>query len=165
VVAAIHEAGRSPQQVGHAELDLYLALLHDRLPVYVAALSQHLTPGGQASVAETLVRVVRATMDFHGDVLPAKISVMAEPAGRARFRQAMRPHEIGPHRTEQTIAEYLRRERENGRVATDVDPVAIARILIASSLDYTLTSMLDGSALPAREDYAADTVRALRLGP
>lgn len=167
MVEAVHDA-KSPgrQLTSHAELDLYLALLQDRLPVYVGANTDLLANVGRATVESNLIWAARATIDFYGGVLAAKVSVLARQAQLVRLREVMRPRELGPHRAADAIAEYLREEQKGGRVAADVEPLAAAQLLIGACVNYEFTRMLQGAdEVPSREDYVTDMVRGLRLNP
>jgi hypothetical protein len=167
VVEAVHDAktGRQPLG-GHGELDIYLALLQDRLPVYVGTRRDLLMSVGQASVEKNLTLVALATIDFYRAVLPAKISVLADPAQLARLKQIMQSHEMGQRRADQAIAVYLQNEQEAGRIAPDVHPSGSARLLISACLNYVFTCLLAyGDTAPPAEDYVAEAVLALRLTP
>jgi hypothetical protein len=164
VVEAVHEAKSPGQLTNHAELDLYLALLLDRLPVYVGASTDLMANVGRASVEANLFWVGIATIDFYGGVLAAKVSVIARQAQLVRLREVMRPRELGPGRAADAIADYLREEQKTGRVAADVEPLAAAHLLVGGCLNYAFTRMLEGDGeVPSREEYVTDIVRGLRL--
>lgn len=166
VVSAVQDARLATHTGDRAELDLYLALLQDRLPVYVGTLSELLAEAGSATVQKRMVMVARATMDFYAGVLAAKVSVFARPSQLARLRQVMRTRQMGPQRADERVAAYLREEQKLGRVALEVEPLAAARLLIGGSLNYAFIRMLMGeSEIPPADEYAADMVRGLRLDP
>lgn len=166
VVGAVQDAGLATNTGDRAELDLYLALLQDRLPVYVGTLADLFADVGVGSVRERLVMAARATIDFYCGILAAKVSVFARPSQLVRLRQVMRAREMGPQRSEETIATYLREEQKLGRVSADAEPLASARLLIGGGLNYAFVRMLKGEVyMPPTEDYAADIVRGLRLDP
>ncbi len=88
-------AGRSPERTrpgdhGHADTDLYLALLQDQLPVYVRAMMDLRAGIGQGSVRDSLLPVARATFDFYCQVLGAKVKIIADPDQLVRLRERMR---------------------------------------------------------------------------
>jgi hypothetical protein len=165
VVEAVHEVRQLSHSSGQADLDLYLALLQDRLPVYVSTLSELLQRVGEGSVHRTLAGATLATMDFYDEVLIPKVSVVAKPALLTMLRHVMRSRDLSPRRAEESLAEYLGQEQKLGRVAGDVEPMISARILVSSSLYYAFSTVLEGGALPSREEYADDIVRGLRLAP
>lgn len=165
VVGAVHDVMNvGPPLSGHAQLDVYLALLQDRLPVYVGTRHELLASVGRASVETNLILVGLATIDFYRTILPAKISVLADSVQLTRLRQISRSHEMGQSKADQAIAGYLRTEKEAGRIAADVDPSGTARILVAACLNYVFTRMLSGDdTASAAEEYISEIVRALRL--
>jgi hypothetical protein len=167
VVEAVSNARLSPAQpAAQAELNVYLTLLQDCLPVYVGATADLLAHAGRATVRENLALTARATIDFYGAVFTAKTSVLASPAQLVLLRQVMRSRRLGPHQADEAIADYLRRERDLGRVGADVDVLAAARLLTGGCLGYVYNRTLMGSeALPSRDEYARALAHGLRLGP
>ncbi|MFI0482849.1 TetR/AcrR family transcriptional regulator C-terminal domain-containing protein [Actinomadura sp. 9N215] len=166
VVEAVSDSMRAVEHFDHGELRLYLALLQDRLPVYVGTMHELFAQAGQASVHKNLVMAAEATIGFYSEVLAAKMAVVASPPQLVRLRQVMKPRQIGPHQAEATVAAYLRREQELGRVAADAEPLGAARLLIGACLNYVFSVMLLGDdMLPPRQEYAALLVEGLRLSP
>ncbi|WUI02721.1 TetR/AcrR family transcriptional regulator C-terminal domain-containing protein [Spirillospora sp. NBC_00431] len=164
VVEAVSDSMRSVEHMGHGELHLYLALLQDRLPVYVGTTTELLTQAGQADVHKNLMMFAEATIGFYNEVLAAKMAVVVSPSQVIRLRQVMEPRRLGPQQAEEVVAAYLRRERELGRVPADVEPLGAARLLLGGCLNYVFSVMLLGDdALPPRQEYAAQLVQGLRL--
>lgn len=162
-------AGRGPERTrpgdhGHADTDLYLALLQDQLPVYVRAMMDLRAGIGQGSVRDSLLPVARATFDFYCQVLGAKVKVIADPDQLVRLRERMRRRGLGPDAARELLAVYLREEQERGRVSAAVSADAVASALIGACLHYAFVSVMMGDAgLPSRETFTADLVQALRL--
>lgn len=149
---------------GHGAADMYLAMLQDRLPVYVHSLSAATARVGYGTVEENLSLIARATIDFYAAILPVKVSVLAVPAQLIGLRHSMKAHGLGPDRAEHVVAGYLRDEQQLGRVAEDVDPHASARLLLGACLSYSFSVMLmgdDGVSPPG--EYVPGLVRGLRL--
>ncbi|RKS70792.1 TetR family transcriptional regulator [Actinomadura pelletieri DSM 43383] len=166
VVEAVSDAMSSVRHVEHGELHLYLALLQDRLPIYVGTVTDLHSQVGQADVCKNLMLVAEATIGFYREVLTAKAAVLASPAQLVRLREVMLPRQLGPHQAEQAVAAYLRQEQELGRVAADVETLGTARLLLGACLNHVFTVLLLGDdILPPCEEYVADLVRALRLTP
>ena len=150
---------------GHAAVDVYLAMLQDRLPVYVHALSAA-TQAGYGNVDENLCLTARATIDFYAGILPVKVSVLAVPAQLVGLRHAMKARGLGPDRAEDGVAGYLLDEQQLARVAADADPRASARLLLGACLSYSFNAMLLGDdGVPPAGEYVPGVVRALRLAP
>ncbi|TMR07357.1 hypothetical protein ETD83_01010 [Actinomadura soli] len=166
VVEAVSDSMRSVQHREHGELHLYLSLLQDRLPVYVGTVADLLSHVGQASVHKNLVMVAEATIGFYNEVLAAKVAVLANPVQLVRLRQVMEPRQLGPHQAENSVAAYLQKEQELGRVAARVEPLGAARLLIGACLNCAFTVLLLGDdALPPRHEYATGLVHGLHLSP
>jgi hypothetical protein len=149
---------------GHATADMYLAMLQDRLPVYVHSLSAATARAGHGSVEENLSLMACATIDFYAAILPVKVSVLAVPAQLIGLRHAMKARGLGPDRAEDAVAGYLLDEQELGQVPAEADPRASARLLLGACLSYSFSAMLlgnDSVAPPA--EYVRGVVRGLRL--
>lgn len=145
-------------------MTVYLALLQDRLPVYARIMNGLTTRAGTAEVRHNLATAARATIDFYGQVLAAKLSVVADPDQLLRLRRVLAARELGPHAAHDALADYLAAERRLGRVPADTDCAAAARLLVGACLHYAFTKMLLGE-VPAADAYIADMVRGLRLDP
>lgn len=100
---------------GHIGADTYLAMLQDRLPVYVHSLSAATARAGCGSVGENLSSAAAATVDFYAAILPVKVSVLAVPAELIELRHAMKTRGLGPGRAEDAVAWYLHEEQRLGR--------------------------------------------------
>lgn len=161
-VAAASDMMRGPNR---SSVDRYLALLQDRLPVYVRSLSELAECVGQASVRENLRPAAHAAIDFYSDILGAKASLFVEPAQLARLREVMRSRKLGgPHAAQNAIADYIRLEQHAGRVAVDVEPAGVAALLLGACVNYVFTAALMGAdhVLP-KDDYVGQVLGGLRL--
>lgn len=161
-----HGAGpaRGGDRGGHAATDLYLALLQDKLPVYVRSMVDLRRGIGQGSVRDSLLPVARATFDFYASILGAKVRVIADPDQIVLLRDTMRERGLGPAAARDILAAHLCEEQELGRVDADVSPDATASLLIGACVNYAFTALLMGEAdLPPREIFIASLVGALRL--
>lgn len=155
---------RSADRSGHAATDLYLALLQDKLPVYVRTMVDLRRGVGQGSVRDSLLPVARATFDFYASILGAKVAVIADPDQIVLLRDTMRERGLGPAAAHDILAAHLREEQQLGRVAAEVSPEATASLLIGACLNHAFTALLMGDAdLPPRETFTASIVEALRL--
>jgi hypothetical protein len=162
--ASARDATLPADPSGRAAVDLYLALLQDRLPVYVRTMGDLGARAGQRSVEDNLLPVARATIDFYCEILSVKVSAFTSPAQLIRLRQLMRARGLGPNVPQEMVASYLRAEQSHGRVAADVRPLATARLLLGGCVSYAFNSMLTGEDdQTSREEYIADIVLGLRL--
>jgi hypothetical protein len=159
--------GTSDGASGYAEqseLNLYLALLTDRLPVYARTMKDLDSRVGEASVAQNLSSAAQATIDFYNAILAAKLSVFTKPEQLLQLRRVLKSHDLGPQTAHEEIAAYLDKERRLGRVAADVDCGAAARLLIGAGVNYAFTKLLLDDVTP-RDAYVAGIIGGLRLGP
>ena len=149
---------------GQAATDLYLALLQDRLPVYVQTMKDLRGRAGQGCLRGNLREVAAATLDFYCGMLGAKVSAIADPEQLVRLRDLMKRRGLGPAAAHRVLAEYLRDEQLGGRMAAEVAPDSAASLLIGGCLSYAFNRLLMGEDdLPPREAYVTGLVQGLRL--
>lgn len=143
--------------------DLFLMVLAERLPSFVA-LSKDL-PGraGRGTVGETLGEVAKTALAFFAQGMPIIASIFSEPALLVRHTQEIRRKGGGPHRANEAVAAYLRAEQELGRVRGDADPEAAAAMLLGACFQRAfLRQFLAENVDPAGEErFAEDVVRTL----
>jgi hypothetical protein len=147
---------------GQSSLNLYLALLTDRLPVYARTINDLDNRVGKASVAENLTSAAMAAIWFYTEILAAKLSIFSKPEQLVQLRQVLKSHKMGPHTAQEEISAYLAKERAIGRVAEDVHCDAAAQLLVGASLNYAFTKLLLDDVMP-REEYVAEIIEGLRL--
>ncbi|MEV5891262.1 TetR/AcrR family transcriptional regulator C-terminal domain-containing protein [Nonomuraea fuscirosea] len=147
-------------------VDHFLALLQDRLPLWLSILHDLSHRSGKGSVSDNLFPVALAGIDYYIDVQSAALPAFTSPNVTVRFRQAIRDTDLGP-RTETTpLAAYLAAEQRLGRVRADADPEASARLLVAGCFHRAYIEMFVGADTgPTREASAREIVRELRLEP
>lgn len=143
-------------------MNLYLALLMDRLPVFHHTMTELESRVGEGSVEENLLPVALATIQFYCEILSAKVSVFTKPDQLLQLRRVLRSRDMGPHNAYTLIAAYLEAERRLGRVAADLDCTASARLLAGTCVNYAFTTMLLDDVEP-REEFVRHAVRGLRL--
>lgn len=147
-------------------VDYYLALLQDRLPLWLSILHDLSHRIGKGSVSDNLLPIARAGIDYYIDIQSAALPAFTSPNVTVRFRQAIRETGLGPHAETSPLAAYLAAEQRLGRVRDDVDPEASARLLVAGCFHRAYIEMFVGAdAGPAREVSAREIVRELRLEP
>ncbi len=147
-------------------VDHFLALLQDRLPLWLSILHELSHRIGRGSVGDNLLPIVRAGIDYYTDVQGAAMPAFTSPSVTVRFRQAVRDHGLGPMGEILPLAAYLEGEQRLGRVAASVDPEATARLLLAGCFHHAYIEMFVGSdAGPSRDASAQEIVRELRLEP
>jgi hypothetical protein len=143
-------------------MNLYLALLMDRLPVLARVLVDLTAVVGKASVEENLIPVADATLEFYSEILVAKLSVINNPDQLILLRRALKARNFGPQRVLGRIAAYLEEERKLGRTPPDLDSEASAQLLLGACVNYGFTKLLMGE-VPPRDKFVEQAVRGLRL--
>ncbi|WP_155126613.1 hypothetical protein [[Actinomadura] parvosata] len=147
-------------------VDYFLALLQDRLPLWLSILHDLSHRAGKGSVSGNLLPVARAGIDHYIDVQSAALPAFTSPNVTVRFRQALRDTGLGPQTEIAPLAAYLAAEQRLGRVRADADPDASARLLVAGCFHRAYIEMFVGAdACPARDVSAREIVRELRLEP
>lgn len=150
--------GATPAQA----VEMFLALLQDRLPVWLRTLDTLMHLAGKGRVNDNLLPVARAGIAYYAEVQAAAMPAFISPSITVRFREALRETELGPASEIAPLAEYLAVERGLGRVSPDVTPEASARLLLAGCFRHAYYEMFMGSGL-SRDDGAVEIVRELRL--
>ncbi|RVX42091.1 hypothetical protein EDD27_4709 [Nonomuraea polychroma] len=147
-------------------VDHFLALLQDRLPLWLSILHDLSHRIGKGCVSDNLLPVARSGIDYYIEVQGAALPAFTSPNVTVRFRQAIRDNGLGPHAETAPLAAYLAAEQRLGRIRSDVDPEASARLLIAGCFHRAYIEMLVGAdTSPTREASAVEIVRELRLEP
>ncbi|WP_271218338.1 hypothetical protein [Streptosporangium carneum] len=152
--------GTTPGQA----VDMFLALLQDRLPVWLRILDDLMYLVGKGRVNDNLLPIVRAGIDYYSEVQSVALPAFTSPSVTVRFREAMRDSELGPMSEVVPLAEYLAAEQRIGRISSEADPLASARLLLAGCFRHAYYEMFVGAGfLPSRDDSAEEIVRELRL--
>ncbi|QFY10662.1 hypothetical protein GBF35_32245 [Nonomuraea phyllanthi] len=145
-------------------VDHFLALLQDRLPLWLSILHNLSHRIGKGSVSDNLVPIARAGIEYYMDVQSAALPAFTSPNVTVRFREAVRDTDLGPRTETAPLAAYLAAEQSLGRIGPDVDPEASARLLIAGCFHRAYIEMFMGAdAGPSLDASALEIVRELRL--
>ncbi|WP_146616020.1 TetR/AcrR family transcriptional regulator C-terminal domain-containing protein [Nonomuraea aridisoli] len=147
-------------------LDHFLALLQDRMPLWLSILHGLSHRAGKGEVAGNLLQAARAGIDYYLAVQSAAQPAFTSPSVTVRFREALREAGLGPEAEVAPVAAYLEAERRLGRVRPDVDPEASARLLLAGCFHQAHLEMFAGASDDLERDAGARAiVRELRLEP
>ncbi|WP_433184974.1 TetR/AcrR family transcriptional regulator [Actinoallomurus sp. CA-150999] len=151
--AGLSEAALYKHFTDKTELLLYV--LRERMPGFARVDARP----GAGSVEETIAELTRATVDFYLDALPMLGSLMAEPQLMAAQRESLRKYGAGPEHAVRRFADYLRAERDLGRIAPDTDPDAAAALLVGACFQQAfLRYFAEG---PSAKPLPDETVSAL----
>ncbi|MFB9965198.1 hypothetical protein [Sinosporangium siamense] len=154
-----------PPAAGQA-VDRFLALLQDRLPMWLRILDDLSNLVGKGNVNDNLLPIARAGIEYYVDVHSAQLPAFTSPTVTVRFREAQREAGLSPMSEIQPLADYIAAEQKAGRVRADVAPVASARLLLAGCFRYAYEELFAGPHVgTSHEDVAEEIVRELRLTP
>ncbi|MBV9896803.1 MAG: TetR/AcrR family transcriptional regulator [Chloroflexi bacterium] len=162
--AGLSEAALYRHFVDKAEL--FLCVVGERLPQLVAALKDLPSRAGQRTVRSNLEDLARVALPFYDQTLPMATSLFAEPELLARHQEHMRQKNVGPHRSVEQLAAYVRAEQRLGRVNARCDPEAVAALLIGSCIGRALMRRFLGEQdSPGADDrFIKSVVRTLVEG-
>ncbi|SDR25319.1 hypothetical protein [Thermostaphylospora chromogena] len=147
-------------------VDSFLALLQDRLPVWLRILHNLAHLVGKGEVNDNLLPIARAGIEYYAEIQSAALPAFSSPSVTVRYRQALRETGLGAMPELPPLAGYIAAEQRLGRVAAEVDPVASARLLLAGCFQHAYYEMLvGGEEFPSRDERAEEIVRELRLPP
>jgi len=146
--------------------DLFLCVIGERVPQLVSALKELPSRAGQRTVRTNLEDLARVALPFYEQTLPMAASLFAEPDLLARHQEHMRNKNVGPHRSVEHLAAYVRAEQRLGRINSRVDPEAVAALLIGSCLGRALMRRFLGEhdTSAADERFIRSVVRSLMEG-
>ncbi|MFJ7070475.1 TetR/AcrR family transcriptional regulator [Streptomyces sp. NPDC101115] len=120
-------------------LDEFVAeLCVDRFAVTAAKARALAGLAGQGTVAGNLDVVVLALFDRGGPALSGL--ALARPAAALRVRGAMEAGAAGFAAIQEAVADYLKAERDLGRVAHDVDPDTVALAVVGTAHHLLMTA-------------------------
>ncbi|MFN7920845.1 MAG: TetR/AcrR family transcriptional regulator [Bryobacteraceae bacterium] len=134
---------------GRAEL--LLAVLEERLPGMVGALSELDQQVGRSTPERNLKRALDALFQYQEQVLPVMAALFAEPELLAAYRNKFLESKKGPARGIARLQRYLRAEQELGRVDAAVDCEMAARGLLAGCFFHAFTKLFFDSPEPFRK--------------
>jgi AcrR family transcriptional regulator len=144
--------------------DLFLSVLHERLPGFIEMIARLPGEAGTATVGERLTEVARAALPFYRAGIPMSASLFYDPELLALHREYVRERGGGPRRANEMLAAYLRAEQKLGRIRSEVDPDAIADLLIGACLQRVYwQATMDDEPPPVEEDerFACEIVETL----
>lgn len=163
---AVPSYPRPPYTPVRQAVDSFLALLQDRLPVWLRILHNLAHLVGKGEVNDNLLPIARAGIDYYAEIQSVALPAFSSPSVTVRYRQALRETGLGAMPELSPLAGYIAAEQRLGRVAAQVDPVASARLLLAGCFQHAYYEMLvGGEEFPSRDERAEEIIRELRLPP
>ncbi len=146
--------------------DLFLAVLGERLPGFVALVMMLPERAGRGTVCGNLTEVATTALAFYMQSVPMAAAIFAEPDLLARHIAGVRAAQGGPHQPNEAVAAYLRAEQRRGRLRADADPQAAADLLLGACFQQAFLRQFLGTDAPTRaeESFARDIVHTLLSG-
>jgi AcrR family transcriptional regulator len=141
--------------------DLVLAVVEQNIREFKQARGP-LQPG-DGDLEGNLRLVASAVVSYSRRILPV-MGTLGDPDLLARIRTRLQQAERGPQLALQALTGYLQGEQRLGRVAPEVNPSAVSRLLFGACFHYVIMEALAGEQLPEGDftaQIAATTVLAL----
>ncbi|MGH6657212.1 MAG: TetR/AcrR family transcriptional regulator [Actinocrinis sp.] len=150
--------------------EIVLAMITSRpggFPQHLAGLRDQ---AGTLDVEATLTDLAERAVDFFARAMPVGNALLAEPDLLARYRERLAVRGSGPRTPVTRLADYLRAERDRGRIRQDADPDAAAALLLGACFHTAFLGVFLGDlAATAGErgaevkTFARNTVSTLML--
>ena len=143
--------------------DLFLALLAERFPSFVALVEELPARVGRGTVRGTLEEVARNALAYYGEIIPMAASIFSEPRLLARHRERLRKRGAGPRMINEELTAYLEAEQRLERVREDADPEAAAAMLLGACYQRAFFRSYLGEDVPAagEEGFVEGIVQTL----
>ncbi len=141
-------------------------LLALALHAHVRAVDERVgRPAVDGTLAENLHAFVTHALAVHAAFLPAFAGLVGQPEVLARFDALPNPTADG-RGLHAALADYLRAERERGRVAACTDPDAVATLVIGACHELLLPRLYRGATTSAEvpPGYVEKVVAAVLNG-
>lgn len=146
--------------------DLFIHVMRGYLPSFIATLMQLHQRQGVGTVRENLEELAITALAYFHESVPMSASIFAEPELLAHHRQEGRKRNQGPHKANEEVAAYLRAEQLLGRVRSDVDPRAVADLLLGACFQHAFHAQFAGEeeTKAAQLGYAKGVVGTVLQG-
>ena len=146
--------------------EIFLGVLNNRLPNLTATLATLPGKAGTGSVRERLIEVIDLAVRFYEGGLAIGSSMLGDPELVRRHREWLVSHGVGPQMANRWLADYLRAEQKEGRVAGGVDADAAAALLLGASYQraFLLRLMGEQQLSPPSAEFAGTVVDAALRG-
>ena len=113
-------------------VDLFVAVVLDKLPDFTEAFSKLPYQVGEGTVQSNLEAVAQVALSFHYQTAPLSCSLFAEPELLRRYHEALKAQNRGPYGSVKSLEAYLRAEQRLGRVDARADPLVAAAMLMGT---------------------------------
>jgi AcrR family transcriptional regulator len=145
--------------------ELFLSVLGERVPGGMMPLLTELREqAGDGDPRRALTEVALAAVEFYVQTFPMAASLFSEPTLLAAHRQVLAERDTGPHMPNRALAEYLRAERDHGRLPADIDPDAVASLLLGACMQHAFLAHFGHQPGVSAEEFAKALVDTLFRG-
>ena len=142
--------------------EIFIAVLARNVAPLVHVLHDLPLRVGQATVLENLRPVGDAAVSFHIRIAPLICSLLADQQLLAGTRRIMQDRRIGPQRSSEALAAYVAAEQRLGRIAAEVEPTAVADLILGASFQMAVLEHFWGHR-PIEKQLQARMRRAIRV--
>jgi AcrR family transcriptional regulator len=133
-------------------VELFLAMLDERLPSFTEPLRSLPSRVGRRTVRANLEEVAAAALEFYEHLVPLLAGLFAEPELLRAYRARLQAGQGGPDRSQQAVAAYVRGERAGGRISPAADPDAVAAMLMLTCFGHVFSRIFFGAERSAADD-------------
>lgn len=145
---------------------LLCELVRSSFPAFHELLSSLPDRAGTGTVRETLEKIGINALAFFRHVIPLVAGPLGDHDLLLQQRRFFLETHTGPLVTFATVASYLTREQELGRISASASPPHVTRLLLGASFGEAFVEavMGDQAALGSDTDFVAGAVAALLPG-
>jgi AcrR family transcriptional regulator len=148
----------------HDKRALLLATMSERVPQFAAFLHEDWV--GKRTVAENLEEIALAALELQLQTVPLLAALFADPELLALHQEHMSEGQHGPQKDYSEVAAYVKAEQGLGRIRGDIQPLAVASLLLGACFRYAFEYRFLNEApfATAEQAYAHDIVQTLLKG-
>jgi AcrR family transcriptional regulator len=145
---------------------LFIEVVKRRFPMHLQLMTSLPDLAGTGDVRAHLEEVAGASLVFYRGILPMAAGVTANRELLEQQRRAFKQTGTGPALIIRSLAEFVRREQEAGRIKSDPSPEHVARALLGACFMQAYLEFFLGDEAAMGDDagFAKETVAALFEG-
>lgn len=144
--------------------ELILAAIEENVPDFLAVVSDARI--GQGTIEANVRDIAQASIRYYRKLLPLATALFGDIELLNRHRQWMQEQKGGPLNIHERVANYMAAEQRLGRLNPEVDPFALATLLLGACHQYVFIRHYQGrDTFPVSEDqFVAGIVHTLLAG-
>jgi AcrR family transcriptional regulator len=136
--------------------ELLACVVGERIGRFPARVGELAAQPGTGDVAAHLREVATLALEFYRRATPMMAVALRDPESMRAHARTVHDRGSGPWRVIEKLAEWLRAERELGRVAAGADPEAAATGLLGACLYHAVVAASWGPELSPSTETAID---------